>query len=116
MIKDKGKTYDITQTYDVLNHTIAPVEKRHEKTTSSVNILYGRFSVLSTLLTPIKLNVYNCSHRYHGESKVHSGPMIEIIIPQNCLIVFHCVLVPCGTPSWYMKSGVYHQNKRLFFL
>ena len=58
LIKDKDKSYDITQTYDLLNRTTVPAEK----TTSSVNKFHGRFSVLSALLTPIKLKVYNCSY------------------------------------------------------
>ena len=87
--KDKDKSYDITQTYNWLNHTKVPIEKKHEWTISLVNTFHGRFSVLSALLTPIKLKVYNCSHRHHGVSKVNIWSMIEIIIPQNCFIVFH---------------------------
>ena len=64
------------------------IEKRRTYTTSSVNTFHGKLSVLNALLTPIKLKLYNCSHRYHGKAKVHSGSMIEIIIPQNCFIVF----------------------------
>ena len=36
LIKDKEKNYDITQIYDLLNHTKVLVEKRYKKTTSSV--------------------------------------------------------------------------------
>ena len=86
-----------------------------KKTTSTHNIFRGRFGVLSSLLTPFKLNVYKCPHRHNYESNVHSGSMIDIIIPQNCFIVFHSVLVYCGTPSWYIESGVYHTNTRSFF-
>ena len=49
LIKDKDKSYDITQIYDVLNNIKVLVEKRHEKTTSPVNTFHGRFSVLSAL-------------------------------------------------------------------
>ena len=49
MIKDKDKNYDITQMYNLLNNIKVLVEKRHEKTTSSVNTFHGRFSVLSVL-------------------------------------------------------------------
>ena len=116
LIKDKEKSYNITQTYDLSNHTKVLIEERHEKTTSLVNTFHGRFSVLSALLTPIKLNVYNFLLRYCGESKVHSGSMIEIIIPQNCFILFHRALVHCRTLSWYIESELYHQNTRSFFL
>ena len=88
LIKDKDKIYDITKTYDLLNNTKVSIEKRRANTTSSVNTFHGRLSVLNALLTPIKLKLYNCSHRYHGKAKLHSGSMIEIIIPQNCFIVF----------------------------
>ena len=88
LIKDKDKIYDITKTYDLLNNTKVSIEKRRANTTSSVNTFHGRLSVLNALLTPIKLKLYNCSHRYHGKAKVHSGSMIEIIIPQNCFILF----------------------------
>ena len=60
LIKNKDNIYDITQTYDLLNHTKVPVEKIHIKTTSSVNMFHGRFSVSSALLTEIKLKVYIC--------------------------------------------------------
>ena len=33
LIKDKDKSYDTTQTYDLLNHTKVLVEKRYEGTT-----------------------------------------------------------------------------------
>ena len=49
LIKDKDKSYDITQIYDILNNIKVLVEKRHEKTTSPVNTFHGRFSVLSVL-------------------------------------------------------------------
>ena len=116
LIKDNDKSYDINQTYDLLNNTKVLVDKRHERTTSSVNTFNGRYSVLSTLLAPIKLKVYNFSHRHYGESTVHSGSMIEINIPQNSFIAVHCVLIHCGTPSSYIESGIYHQNTRSFFL
>ena len=93
-----------------------PGVRRHEKNTSSVNTFHGRFSVLSALLSPTKLEVCNCSHRHHGESKVHSRLMIEIIIHQYCFIVFYCIFSLCGTPSWYIESKVYHQKTRSFFL
>ena len=40
--------------------------------------------------------------------------MIEIIIPKQ-FILFHSALIHCRTPSWYVESGVYYTNTRLFF-
>ena len=71
--------------------------------------------MISTLLTPIKLRIYNCSHRHHCESVVHRGSMIDIIITTNCFILFHCALVHCGSPSWFIESESYHPNTRSFF-
>ena len=112
LIKDREKSYDIIQLYDLLNHIKVPVEKSYENPISSVNTFHGRFSILIALLKPIKLKVYNCSHWYHGKSKVHSRSMIKIIIPPNYFIIFHCALVHCGSPSWYIESGVFHHNTR----
>ena len=41
--------------------------------------------------------------------------MIDIIIPKNCFILFHCALVHCGSLSWFIESGCYHPNTRSFF-
>ena len=71
--------------------------------------------MISTLLTSIKLRINNCSHRHHCESVIHRGSMIDIIIPTNFIIVLHCVLVHCESPSWFIESGSYHQNTRSFF-
>ena len=49
---------------------------------------HGRFSVISALLTPIELRIFNCSHRHYCRSVIHSGSMIDIIIPKNCFILF----------------------------
>ena len=65
--------------------------------------------------SPIKLEIFNCSHRYSIDSIVHQGSTIEVIIPENCFIMFHCGLVYCGTPSWDINNGEYSSNTRLFF-
>ena len=66
-------------------------------------------------MTPIKLSIYKCSHRHYCESVVHRGSMIYIIIPTNYFILFHCALVHCGSPSWFIESGSYHPNTQSFF-
>ena len=65
--------------------------------------------------SPIKLKIFNCSHRHSIASIVHQGSAIEVIIPENCFIMFHCGLVHCGTPSWYISNGEYSSNAKLFF-
>ena len=74
--------YDVSPTYDLSNYMKVPTLKRNSPLTSSNCSFHTRFSVLSALLTPIKLRMYNCSHRHHCESVVHSGSMIDIIIPK----------------------------------
>ena len=88
--------------------------RRNKESTSTVESLHGQFSVLSALLTPFKLKIYNYSHRHHCESVVHSGSIIDIIIPKNCFIVLHCALVHWWTP-WFVQSKVYHTKTRPFF-
>ena len=84
--------YDVSATYDLLNHLKVLTLKRNNHST-----LHARFSVLSALLTSVKLRIYNCLHRHHCESVVHSGSMIDIIIPKYSFIVLHSALVRCGT-------------------
>ena len=92
-----------------------PTKKKNCPPTSSNGSFRVQFSVLSTLLTPIKLRKYNCSHRHHCESLVHNGSMIDIAIPKKSLIVLHSALVRYGTPSCFVESGYYHTNTRTFF-
>ena len=40
--------------------------------------------------------------------------MIEVIIPEDCFILFSCGLVHCGTPSWFINRAKYGK-KRTFF-
>ena len=40
--------------------------------------------------------------------------MIEVIIPEDCFIMFNCSLVHCGTPSWFISRGEYSSNTRDF--
>ena len=93
LIKVNDQSYDVLMTYDLYNHTTVPVKRRNKESTSTVESLHGQFSVLSALLTPFKLKIYNYSHRHHCESVVHSGSIIDIVIPKNCFIVLHCALV-----------------------
>ena len=30
--------------------------------------------------------------------------MIEVINPEDCVIMFHCGLTHCGTPSWFISK------------
>ena len=41
--------------------------------------------------------------------------MIEVIIPENCFIMFSYGLVHCGTTSWFIDRGEYGKNTRVFF-
>ena len=61
------------------------------------------------------MKIFNCSHRHSIDSIVHQGSAIEVIIPENCFIIFHCGLVHCGTPSWFISNGEYSSNTKLFF-
>ena len=82
LIKYNDKNYDVSRIYDLSNQTKVLVKKRNMTTTSKDDSFHGRCNVLSALLTPFKLKVYNCSHRHHCESVVHNGSVIEIIIPK----------------------------------
>ena len=61
------------------------------------------------------MKLWNCSHRHHFEKKFHRESMIEVIIPEDCFILFSCGLVHCGTPSWFIDRGEYGKNTRAFF-
>ena len=121
LLENDDNNYDISLTYDQCNHVKVPTTKQtssKSKTitnTSSIISFHGKFSIISTLLTPIKLRIFNCSHRHHCESVVHRGSMINIVIPKNFFILFQCALVHCGYPSWFIQSGSYHPNTRSFF-
>ena len=41
--------------------------------------------------------------------------MIEVIIPEDFIIMFSCGLVHCGTPSWFIDRGEYVKNTRAYF-
>ena len=105
LVKNNENNYDMSLSYDLCNHVNVPITKPASKksktlpNTSSTLTFHERFSVISTLLTPIKLRIYNCSHRHHCESVVHRGSMIDIIIPTNCFILLHCALVHYGSSS-----------------
>ena len=92
-----------------------PSKQKTQTTTSLITSFHGRFSVIIPLLTPIKLRIFNCSDRHHCEPVVLIGSMIDIIIPKNCFILFHCTLVHCGSPSWFIESSSYHPNTCSFF-
>ena len=61
------------------------------------------------------MKLWNCTHRHHFEKNVHRGSMIEVIIPENCFILFSYGLVHCNTPSWFINRGEYGKNTRAFF-
>ena len=46
---------------------------------------------------------------------VHRGSIIEVIIPEDCFIMFKCDLVHCGTPSWFISRGEHSKNTRALF-
>ena len=121
LVKKNRSNYDMSLSYQLCNHVKVPVPKSTSKksnsspSTSSTTHFHGRFSVISTLLTPIKLRVYNCSHRHHCESIVHQRSMIDNINQINFFIVLHCALVHCGSPSSCIDSGSYHKKTRSFF-
>ena len=95
--KDLSK--DVNDAYDLSNHMKVSQTKRGKNKKSTINVkdFHARFSVLSTLRSPIKLKLWNCSHRHHFEKNVHRGSMIKVIMPEDCLILFSCGLVHCGT-------------------
>ena len=51
----QDKKFDILKLYDVSNQAKVSVKKRNKTTPSEVDSFHGRFSVLSALLTPFKL-------------------------------------------------------------
>ena len=57
LLENNKSHYDMSLTYNLINHVKVPVPKSSSKTTStsSTTNFHGRFSVMSTLLTPIKL-------------------------------------------------------------
>ena len=112
----KDLSRDVNDSYDLSNHLKVPQTKRgkNQNSTNNVKDFHARFSVLSALRSPIKLKLWNCSHRRHSERIVHRGSIIEIIIPEDYFIMFHCSLVHFGTPSWFISRGEYSSNTRAF--
>ena len=41
--------------------------------------------------------------------------MIDVVIPENCFIIFNCGLVHCETPAWFISRGEYSSYTRAFF-
>ena len=82
-----------------VDHTKVLIGKRSIQTTSNIDYFHERFSVISALRSHFKLKIFNCLHHHHLESIEHEGSMIEVVIPENCFIMFNCGLVHCGTPS-----------------
>ena len=41
--------------------------------------------------------------------------MIEVIIPEDCFIMFSCGFVHCGTPSQLIDKGAHGKNTKAFF-
>ena len=83
--------------YDLKSHN-STQKRRSENNSSNIKGFHGRFNVISALRSPINLKIFHCSHRHSIDSIVHQGSAIEVIIPENCFILFHCGLVHCGTP------------------
>ena len=96
-------------------HIKVPTKKIEDKYSDNINTFNGSFSVLSALNSLLKLKSFNYSHRHFSESTVHQGLAIEVIILDNCFVIFHCGFVHCGTPSWFICNGEYSSNTRLFF-
>ena len=69
---------ETTRAYVLSNHII--VQKRSENNSSNIKSFHGRFSVISTLRSPIKLKIFNCSHLHSIYSIVNQGSSIEVII------------------------------------
>ena len=63
--KDLSK--DVKESYDLSNHLKVPQTKRgkNKNATNNVKYFHARFSVLSALRSPIKLKLWNYSHRHH---------------------------------------------------
>ena len=108
-------TDESKEAYDLLNHIKVSTKKKKVKHSGNIETFHGRFNVLSALRSPFKLKIFNCSHHNSSESTVYQGSAIEVIIPDNYFIMFHCGLVHCGTPSWFICNGEYFSNTMLFF-
>ena len=80
LMEVKESKYDVSVTYDLSNYLKVPTMKRNNQSTSSNRSYHAQLSVLSALLNPVKLRIYNCSHCHHCESVAHSRSMIDIII------------------------------------
>ena len=111
-MKVQETKYDISVTYDLSNHLKVPTMKINNQSTSSNGYSHAWFSVFSVLLTSVKLRMYNCSHRHHYESVVHSESIIDIIFPKKKFIVLHRALVHYENSSWFIENGYYHTNKQ----
>ena len=46
---------------------------------------------------------------------MHQSSMIEVIIPEDYFIMFHCGLVHCGALSWFISRGEYSSNTNALF-
>ena len=82
-----------------VDHTKVLIGTRSIQTTSNIDYFHERFSVISTLRSHFKLKIFNCSHYHHLGSAVRQSSMIEVVILENCFIMFHYGIVHCGTPS-----------------
>ena len=94
-------TDESTRACDLSNHIKVPTKRRGDKYSSNIEGFHGRFSVISALRSPLKLKIFNYSHRYSIESIVRQGSAIDVIIPENCFIIFHSGLVHCGETQDY---------------
>lgn len=44
------------------------------------------------------------------------GSTIEVVVPINWFMIFHCAFAHCGTLFWCIDKGNYHSNARAFFI
>ena len=64
----KNLSKDVNNSYDLSKHLKVPLINRGKNNTASnVKYFHIRFSVLSTLRSPIRLKLWNCFHRHHSE-------------------------------------------------
>ena len=65
LMEVQDSKYDDSVTYGLSNYLKVPTLKRNNQSTSSNRYSHARFSVLSALLTVVKLKIYKCTHRHH---------------------------------------------------
>ena len=105
----------MNKNYDLNFFTTVPKKLRSKNSTVINKNFHGKFSVIFTLLIPLGLRVWNCSHSYHSKSQVNVNSKINAIILHECFILFICGLIHVGLLSLYTNKGKYYSNERSFF-